>query len=175
MELHNCEWCIQIVFESAKDGLWERAGVACAARQRQRALPAVEGGAGLRQLLRRPVERVAVMRHQEGEADCFARRGCEDVAYARDVAERLRHLDAVDGQHLVVHPDPREGMARMRALALRNLVLVVRENEVEPAAMDVEGLAELGLAHRRAFDMPARPAAAPRAVPTGLVGGAGLP
>src|SRR5205085_7089678 len=93
----------------------------------------------------------------------------------RDVAERLRHLDAVDGQHLVVHPDPREGMARMRALALRNLVLVVRENEIEPAAMDVEGLAELGLAHRRAFDMPARPAAAPRAVPTGLVGGGGLP
>ena len=63
----------------------------------------------------------------------------------------------------------------MRALALRNLVLVVRENEVEPAAMDVEGLAELGLAHRRAFDMPARPAAAPRAVPTGLVGGRGFP
>ena len=119
MELHNCEWCIQIVFESAKDGLWKRAGLAFAARQRQRAIPAVEGGAGLRQLLRRPVERVAVMRHQEGEADRFARRICEDIAHRRDVAERFRHLDAVDGQHLVVHPDPREGMARMRALALR--------------------------------------------------------
>ena len=31
--------------------------------------------------------------------------------------------------------------------------------------MDVEGLAEIGLAHRRAFDVPARPAAPPGTVP----------
>ena len=74
------------------------------------------------------------------------------------------------GQHPVVHPIPRRTGGRAWAhVALRDLVLVVRENEVETAAVDVEGLAEMRLAHRRAFDVPARPAAAPRAVPTRLV------
>ena len=41
--------------------------------------------------------------------------------------------------------------------------------------MNVEGLAEFGLAHRRAFDMPARPAAPPGAVPARLLRGRRLP
>ena len=36
-----------------------------------------------------------------------------------------------------VHPDAGEGLAPRR-LALRDLVLVVREDEVHPAAVDVE-------------------------------------
>ncbi len=63
----------------------------------------------------------------------------------------------------------------MGADALRDLVLVVREDQVEAAAVDVEGLAQRVLAHRRAFDVPAGPAAAPRAVPAGLVRGRRLP
>ena len=41
--------------------------------------------------------------------------------------------------------------------------------------MDVETFAEMRLAHRRAFDMPARPAAAPRAVPAGHIRSRRLP
>src|SRR6516165_12122455 len=68
-----------------------------------------------------------------------------------------------------MQPIPRELVAAMGADALGNLVLMVRENQIETAAMNVESLAEFGLAHRRAFDVPARSAAPPRAVPAGHV------
>src|SRR5581483_4104916 len=82
---------------------------------------------------------------------------------ADDVAERLRHLLARQPQHPVVHPDPGELTAG--APRLRDLVLVVRENEVEPAAVDLEDRAEELLRHRRALDVPARPAGPPRRLP----------
>jgi hypothetical protein len=41
--------------------------------------------------------------------------------------------------------------------------------------VDVEGLAQVLLAHRRALDVPARTPAAPRCVPRGLAGLLGLP
>ena len=50
-------------------------------------------------------------------------------------------------------------------LGLGALVLVVREHEVVAAAVDVEALAEDLERHRRALDVPARPARAPRRVP----------
>src|SRR5512146_1548398 len=74
-----------------------------------------------------------------------------------------------------MHPDLREGLAKMDAFALRDLVLMMRKDEIEPAAMNVEALAEMGLAHRRAFDMPAGPAAAPGAIPSRQSGGRRLP
>ena len=59
----------------------------------------------------------------------------------------------------------REGAA-VCALGLRDLVLVVREDEVETAGMDVDGLAEVLVRHSRALDVPARTAlAAPRRIP----------
>src|SRR5262249_44246314 len=57
-----------------------------------------------------------------------------------------------------------EGLAGVR-LRLGQLVLVVRELQVEAAAVDVEGLAQELHAHGRALDVPARPAGAPGAVP----------
>src|ERR1700751_4577116 len=48
---------------------------------------------------------------------------------------------------------------------LRDLVLVVRELKVEPAAVDLEARPEVLLRHRRALDVPARPAPPPRRVP----------
>ncbi len=47
------------------------------------------------------------------------------------------------------------------AVALGALVLVVREDQVEAAAVDVELLAELAHRHGGALDVPARPAVAP--------------
>ena len=51
------------------------------------------------------------------------------------------------------------------AFALGDFVFMMRENQIEPAAVDVECFAQDASAHRRAFDMPARPAFAPWAIP----------
>src|SRR4051812_24733574 len=48
-----------------------------------------------------------------------------------------------------------------RRTRLRLLVLVVGEAQVDAAAVDVEGAAEVLLRHRRALDVPAGPAASP--------------
>src|SRR5262245_4469936 len=45
---------------------------------------------------------------------------------------------------------------------------MVRELQIEPAAVDVDRLAEERLAHRRALDVPPRPTRAPRALPDDL-------
>ena len=56
---------------------------------------------------------------------------------------RLRHLLPLDLQEAVVHPVPFAMQRRaVRAARLRDLVLVVREDEVDAAAVDVERLAE---------------------------------
>ena len=54
------------------------------------------------------------------------------------------------------------------AFALRDFVFVMRKDQVEPAAVNVERLAQDPAAHGRALDVPARPAFAPGAVPGGL-------
>src|SRR6266849_75225 len=86
--------------------------------------------------------------------------------HGHEVAERFRHLLACRRvEKTVVQPIARERLALMCAYALRDLVLVVRKDEIEPAAMDIESFAEKRLGHRRAFDVPARSAASPRAFP----------
>src|SRR5262249_30647455 len=73
-----------------------------------------------------------------------------------EVAERLRHLLALDLQEAIVHPDARHLRAVECAAGLRDLVLVMRKHEIDTAAMDVELFAEMLPGHRRAFDVPAR-------------------
>ena len=79
-----------------------------------------------------------------------------------DVADRLRHLLAGELEEPVVGPDPREGC---RAPATARARSRDGEDKVEPAAVDLEGLAEQRFRHRRALDVPAGPAHAPRRVP----------
>ncbi len=64
-----------------------------------------------------------------------------------------------------MQPRPHERLPGRR-LALGDLVLVVREDQVDAAGVDVERRAEVGHAHRRALDVPARPALADRASTT---------
>ena len=59
---------------------------------------------------------------------------------ADDVARALRHLGVVHGEELAMHPHADDRMAE-RSLRLRDLVLVVRELEVDPPGVDVEPLA----------------------------------
>ena len=67
-----------------------------------------------------------------------------------------------------MHPGPGERPAA-GGERLRGLVLVVREHEVDPAAVDVELEAEQRLGHRRALDVPAGAPAAPGRVPRGVL------
>ena len=53
-----------------------------------------------------------------------------------------------------VHPD-RDHLVPNRALALRDLVLVMREPQIAAARVDVEPVAQVLHRHRRALDVPA--------------------
>ena len=51
----------------------------------------------------------------------------------------LGHLLALDLEEAVVHPDIGHDVGAMGAAALRDLVLMVGEHQVDAATMDVEG------------------------------------
>ena len=63
-------------------------------------------------------------------------------------------------------PDARKRLSR-RGLALRDLVLVMRKDEVHAAAVEIDRLAEDRHRHRGAFEVPAGTAASPRRIPGG--------
>ena len=88
--------------------------------------------------------------------------------------QALGHLLVVHIDKAVVHPVPGEGAA-VGALALGDLVLVVGEDQVLAAAVEVDGLAQVGAAHGAALNVPAGAAHAVGALPGGLAGLGGLP
>src|SRR5438132_7999348 len=105
---------------------------------------------------------------QETEPDDFAGVVPQDLPDRHEVPEAFRHLLPLQGEEAVVHPRP----CPIRApgpFADHRLALVVREHEIEPAAVDVEGGAEVLVRHRVAFDVPTGAALAPRARPRWLV------
>ena len=67
-----------------------------------------------------------------------------------------------------------EGLARV-GFGLGDLVLVVREDKVVAAAVDVDLFAEFGKIHSGAFDVPAGATLAPRAVPGNFARLGGFP
>ena len=84
------------------------------------------------------------------------------VVSSADFPRRLSRL-----HEAVVHPVPRERLARA-AFRLGQLVFVMREHQVESAAMNVKCFAQIFHAHGRALDMPAGAARSPGAVPGGF-------
>src|SRR5439155_18432999 len=98
----------------------------------------------------------------------------EELLDRDQIAERLAHLLAVEPDVPRVHPVTDERFVGDR-LGLRELALVMREYEVDTAAVDVEWLAEKASRHGRAFDMPARPPRSPGALPRGFAWLAPLP
>ena len=118
---------------------------------------------GVRERLGREDQGLAVValgeQHQHGVAPGLV----EHLGQAADVADGLGHL-AAHLEHPVVHPDPGQRPAA-GGQRLRRLVLVVREDQVVAAAVDLERRAELRLGHRGALDVPARPPVAPRRRP----------
>ena len=136
------------------------------------ALPALHhAGVGLLGSLEglvREVNRRAVVGLEEEEADCHRRVGLleklvlpgEELVEGYEVTLRLAHLLAVDCQHVVVHPVA-DAVVAVVGDALRDLALVVGELEVHAAAVDVELLAEVFLAHDGALEVPPGEAVAP--------------
>ena len=108
------------------------------------------------------------------EPDRVGRVLVEDLLERVEVPEALGHLLAVDAQHAGVHPDVGEGLVP-GAHGLGGLVLVVREDEVGAAAVDVDRRAEVAMDHRAALGVPAGAAGTPGGVPAGLAGLGGLP
>ena len=104
----------------------------------------------LHEPVRRPVDRLAVMRAEHGETDDPAMPliraellGRQQLMDGDEVAERLAHLLAFHLQEAVVHPYVGHHRRAVRTAALRDLVLVMREDEVDAAAVDVEHGAEV--------------------------------
>src|SRR5438876_1935731 len=106
----------------------------------------------------------AVWGLEEAESDDFPREIAQDLTNRDEVPEALRHLLALECNEAVVHPRPGP-LPAPRAFADHRLALVMRELQVDAAAMDVEGRAEVLVRHRIALDVPARTAVAPRAGP----------
>ena len=77
-----------------------------------------------------------------------------------EVAGRLRHLAAGHEEVLAVDPQ-RGGDLAGQCRALGDLVLVVGEDVVDAAGVDVEARPEVAECHRRALDVPAGEALAP--------------
>ena len=84
----------------------------------------------------------------------------EHVGQRREVVQRLRHLLAADLDEAVMDPVPREVASQCDRL--RPLVLVMREHQVESAAMQVEAVAQDVERHHDTLGVPARPARTPR-------------
>ena len=74
-----------------------------------------------------------------------------------------------------MHPVAHELSPVVGRDGLGHLVLVVGKDQVLAAAVDVERQPQMRLAHRRTLEVPARPAAAPGAVPARLIVSARLP
>ncbi len=117
------------------------------------------------------------MARQQGPADHLAGDLLHQLVHQQDVAQALGHLLPVHIQEAVVHPVPgQRPVVRVGADALGDLVLVVGEDQVVAAAVDVDGKRAQGLLdHGRAFQVPAGTARAPGAVPHRLTGLGGLP
>ncbi len=114
------------------------------------------------------IEHLPVMRGEEEEPD-LARvvPPGQDVAEDVEVPLGLGHLLAVDDEVVAVEPVVHE-LDAVRRLGLGDLVLVVGEDVVDAAAVDVEGRAQVFLAHGRALDVPARSAPPDLRVPERL-------
>ena len=84
----------------------------------------------------------------------------EELLECDEVAEAFTHLLSVDGNHVVVHPVMHHLIA-LRGYCLRDLALVMREDQVHATAVNVEVVAEILASHGRALAVPAGISLAP--------------
>ncbi len=166
MQRRDCSGGIQVVGQRINHGFGRLRGLDPV----NHAAPLAQRRLRLAHLLFRPVHRRAVMRGQQHKADHLARDALiQQILDRKEIAQRFGHFPPLDLHHLVVHPEAREIPVRIGAAALRDLVFVVRKLQIQPAAVNVEALAQQVQRHGGTLDMPAGPAIAPRRFPAGLV------
>ena len=103
----------------------------------------------LRQALVGEIERTAVVRLHDEKAHDLPRVFLQNVLDGEEVVFRLRHLLVMDRDEAVVQPVASEAVVVARAcLRLCDLVLVMREDEIAAAAVEVERLAQILHRHR---------------------------
>ena len=89
----------------------------------------------------------------------------EELWQGDEVVVRLAHLLSVDGYHIVVHPIVNHLVA-LTGHSLCYLALVMGEDKVHAATVDIEVVAQILASHSRTFAVPAGESVAPLALPT---------
>ena len=107
------------------------------------------------------------MHPQHEETDGFTVVVLQHVANGEEIAQRLGHLLVVDVEKAVVQPVIDKRLTG-GPFALRDLVFMMRELQIESAAVDVEMLAQQRATHGRALNVPARTTCAERRLVLGV-------
>ena len=113
------------------------------------------------------IERAPVMGAEHEQAENLQVILLLDLPHCKEIAQGLAHFPVVDIQEGVMQPVMSEFHAVAR-LRLGDLILMVREDQVLAAGVDVNRLAKILAAHDRALDVPARASFAPGGLPVGL-------
>ena len=165
-ERHGCRQ-VEVVLEGVAKALFEIGiGTVWRLRPLGDAFPQLcQRMIGAAQPLGREVELGAVLRLQHEVAEGKrVESALHQLRDAKEIAGGLRHPRAREQQVPAVHPAADDAMA-CHAFGLRDLRLVVWEDVVGAAGVDVEALAEQRHGHGRALDVPAGESVAPRARP----------
>ena len=115
------------------------------------------------------------MRRQQSRPQHFRAVTRVGIGDGDDIATRFWHFFVIHRDKTVMQPIFGHMAGAMRTAALRNLVFMMRKNQIKSASVNIKHLAKIGFCHGRTFNMPSRPAASPWAVPSRLAGGAGFP
>ena len=89
---------------------------------------------------------------------------CEELLQGNEVTKTLTHLLTIDGNHIVVHPVMNHLVA-LRSHSLSNLALMMRENQIHAATMNIEVTAQVLTSHRSTLAVPSWESIAPRTRP----------
>ena len=134
----------------------------------------VEAGDAVLDVAVEPFEAGTVVVGHERQSDGSRVVEGPQFAYEHEITERLGHLGSLVGDHPDMCPVAGERFAGGR-LALGDLTLVVGEDQVVAAPVEVDGWPVGRHGHSGAFDMPTGPSGAERGVPGGFVIDRGLP
>ena len=96
------------------------------------------------------------------------------VAESKKISQALRHLLAFDQQEAGMKPEMSEGLAGV-GFRLRNLVLVMREDQIFSAGVQVKSFPEFVHRHDGALEVPARASRADGRFPRSFAWLRGLP